>query len=42
MEALHSRGILTDGASKKEIDDPFFREWILRYALPESVPEGLL
>jgi hypothetical protein len=42
VEALHSRRILTDGARREEIDDPFFREWILRYAMPDSVPENLL
>ena len=41
-EALHSRGILTDGAPDAEIDDPFFREWILRYAMPDSIPDGVL
>lgn len=41
VQALHSRGILTDGAPDEEIDDPFFREWILRHAMPESAPEGL-
>jgi hypothetical protein len=38
VEALHSRKIPTDGARPEEIDDPFFREWILRYAMPDSVP----
>jgi hypothetical protein len=38
LEALHSRRILTDGAPREEVDDPFFREWILRYAMPDSVP----
>lgn len=42
VEALHSRRILTDGAEKEEIDDPFFRAWILRYAMPDSVPRDLL
>jgi len=36
--ALHTRGILTDGARDEEIDDPFFREWILRFAMPDSQP----
>ena len=42
VEALHSRRILTDGARDDEVDDPFFREWILRYAMPDSVPGDLL
>ncbi len=42
LEALHSRRILTDGAPREEIDDPFFREWILRYAMPDSVPLDLM
>jgi hypothetical protein len=42
VEALHSRRILSDGAPKDEIDDPYFREWILRYAMPDSVPGGVL
>jgi len=42
VEALHSRRILTDGARDEEIDDPFFREWILRYAMPDSVPGDLV
>jgi len=25
----------------EEIDDPFFRGWILRYAMPDSVPGDL-
>ncbi len=41
VEALHARKILTDGAPAPEIDDPFFREWILRNAMPDSVPGGL-
>ncbi len=41
VEALHSRRILTDGARQEEIDDPYFREWILRYAMPDSVPGDL-
>jgi len=42
VEALRSPRILTDGAGKEEIDDPFFRAWILRNALPDSVPRDLL
>jgi len=42
VEALHSRRILTDGVGDEEVDDPFFREWILRYAMPDSVPHELL
>jgi len=42
VEALHSRGILEDGGPHVRIDDPFFREWILRYAMPDSVPDGVL
>ena len=41
VEALYSRRILTDGARGEEIDDPFFREWVLRYAMPDSVPGEL-
>lgn len=42
VEALRSRRILTDGTREEEIDDPFFREWILRYAMPDSVPGDIL
>ncbi len=41
VEALHRRRILTDSAPKEEIDDPFLREWVLRYAMPESTPGAL-
>ena len=40
VDALHRRRILSDGVANEEIDDPFFREWVLRYAMPESTPGG--
>lgn len=40
--ALRNRRILADGPPEPEIDDPLFREWILRYAMPGSVMEDVL
>lgn len=38
VEGLRKKGVLQDASGPEVIDDPFFREWILRFALADSVP----
>jgi hypothetical protein len=40
VEGLRKKGVLQDATGPEVMDDPFFREWILRFALAESVPVG--
>jgi hypothetical protein len=39
VEGLRKKGVLQDTPGPEMIDDPFFREWLLRFALADSVPE---
>ena len=42
VEALRRRDVLLDAPGPEALDDPFFREWVLRFAMADSVPEGLV
>lgn len=41
VEGLRKKGVLQDASGPEALDDPFFREWILRFALADSVPVEL-
>lgn len=41
VEALRKKELLRDASGAERLDDPFFREWILRFAMADSVPEGV-
>ncbi|NIQ53361.1 MAG: hypothetical protein GWN71_07975 [Gammaproteobacteria bacterium] len=39
VEGLRKKDVLLDAPGPETIDDPFFREWILRFAMADSVPD---
>jgi hypothetical protein len=41
VEGLRKKGLLVDAPGRERLDDPFFGEWILRFAMADSVPEGV-
>jgi uncharacterized protein len=41
VEGLRKREMLLDAPGPERLDDPFFREWILRFAMADSVPDTL-